>query len=60
MGVAEPGMYHELLNTDSAIYAGSSACNAVGLQAEETPWHNQPWSVVVTLPPLGAVYFEKA
>ncbi len=60
VGVAEPGMYRELLNTDSVIYAGSNVGNGAGLEAQPTPWHGQPWSIVITLPPLGGVFIGKA
>ncbi|MBX7206837.1 MAG: 1,4-alpha-glucan branching protein GlgB [Verrucomicrobiaceae bacterium] len=60
IGVAEPGVYRELLNTDSSIYSGTNIGSGTGLQTQEAPWHGQPWSIVVTLPPLGAVYLAKA
>jgi 1,4-alpha-glucan branching enzyme len=60
MGVAEGGFYKELLNTDSAIYCGSNTGNGAGLTAQQVPWQGQPWSVVVTLPPLATVILAKA
>lgn len=58
MGVPTLGYYRELLNSDSAIYGGSNMGNSGGVQAEEQTWHGQPFSVVVTLPPLAAVFFK--
>ena len=60
MGVADPGVYRELLNTDAAAYSGSNQVNTGTLTAEDVPWNGQPWSVKLTLPPLGAVYLAKA
>lgn len=58
MGVPTAGYYRELLNSDSEAYGGSNMGNAGGVQAEDRPWHGQPCSVVITLPPLAAVFFK--
>lgn len=58
MGVPTAGYYRELLNSDSEAYGGSNMGNAGGVQAEDMPWHGQPFSVVMTLPPLAAVFFK--
>lgn len=58
MGVPTAGYYRELLNSDSEAYGGSNMGNAGGVQAEDMPWHGQPFSVVITLPPLAAVFFK--
>jgi 1,4-alpha-glucan branching enzyme len=60
VGVSEPGAYRELLNTDASHYGGSGLINGGNLMAEQVPWQGQPWSVVITLPPLGAVYLIRA
>jgi 1,4-alpha-glucan branching enzyme len=57
MGVPEPGYWRELLNSDAEIYGGSGWGNQGGVQAEEVAWHGRRYSVKVTLPPLGAVFF---
>ncbi len=57
VGVPGPGFWQEILNTDAAPYWGSNVGNNGGLQAEAVPWHGQPYSLVVTLPPLAGVYF---
>jgi 1,4-alpha-glucan branching enzyme len=59
MGVSEPGFYTELLNTDSALYCGSNAGNKGGVQSQPTPWQGQPFSIQITLPPLGTVVFGR-
>jgi 1,4-alpha-glucan branching enzyme len=46
----------ELLNTDSSYYGGSGVGNLGGVEAEAVPWHDQEFSALLTLPPLGAVW----
>jgi 1,4-alpha-glucan branching enzyme len=48
--------WRELVNTDSTYYGGSGVGNMGGVQAEPVPWHDQPFSATLTLPPLGAVW----
>jgi 1,4-alpha-glucan branching enzyme len=49
--------WQEALNTDSTHYGGSGVGNMGAVEAEAIPWHDQSFSAVVTLPPLGAVWF---
>jgi 1,4-alpha-glucan branching enzyme len=60
VGVPRPGYYREILNTDAALYGGSDVGNSGGVPSEPTPWHGQPHSVVLTLPPLAAVWLVPA
>ena len=46
----------EALNTDSRFYAGSDVGNGLGLEAEASPLHGQPFSALVTLPPLATIW----
>jgi 1,4-alpha-glucan branching enzyme len=56
IGVPRPGTYREVLNTDSRYYGGSNVGNGEGgLQAEDHPWMNRPWSMALTLPPLSVI-----
>ncbi len=57
-GVPRPGYYREVLNTDAAIFAGSNAGNAGGVNADAVPFHGMPYSIALTLPPLGVLWFE--
>jgi len=50
------GRWRELVNTDSELYGGSGVGNLGGVTAEDKPWHDQPCSAEVTLPPLGVVW----
>jgi len=57
-GVPRPGTYVEVLNTDSACYGGSGVGNLGEVKAEEITEHDRPFSLELTLPPLGAVVFR--
>jgi 1,4-alpha-glucan branching enzyme len=56
VGMPSSGRWREALNTDSAYYGGSGVGNLGGVTAEATPWHDQSYSALLTLPPLGAVW----
>jgi len=60
LGLPQPGRWNEILNTDAEAYGGSGVGNLGAIRAEEVPWHGQPYSALLTLPPLGAVWFEPA
>ncbi len=60
LGLPHPGRWNEILNTDAEQYGGSGVGNLGSVVAEEIPWHGQPYSALVTLPPLGAVWLEPA
>ncbi len=59
IGVPSPGFYAERLNTDSAFYGGSNVGNGGGRHAEPVPWHGRPYSIDLTLPPLGTLILER-
>ena len=56
VGLPRGGRWQEVLNTDSAVYGGAGLGNSRGATAEAKPWHGQPYSAEVTLPPLGVVW----
>lgn len=58
VGVPESCFYKELLNTDDWKYGGSGVVNSPGRNAIPQPWHNQPCSLEITLPPLGVVILK--
>jgi 1,4-alpha-glucan branching enzyme len=60
LGLPSGGRWQELLNTDSEHYGGSGAGNLGGVEAEAKPWHEQPYSAEVTLPPLGVLWLVPA
>ena len=48
--------WRELLNTDAGFYGGTGVGNEGAVEAEPIGWHDQPFSALLTLPPLGAVW----
>ena len=51
------GRWMAAVNTDSAPFGGSGiGPGAEVLEAEDVAWHDQPTSLELTLPPLGAVW----
>lgn len=59
IGLPQGGVYHERINTDSSYYAGSNVGNDPGqLLAEAKPWMGHPYSISLTLPPLGALILQ--
>jgi 1,4-alpha-glucan branching enzyme len=56
LGLPRPGFWSEVLNTDSTFYAGANNGNVGGREAEPVPWHDQPYSAELTLPPLGVLW----
>jgi 1,4-alpha-glucan branching enzyme len=55
IGVPKPGYYREAFNSDAAAYGGSNMGNGGGVAAEPVPWHGRPYSIALTLPPLGGL-----
>jgi 1,4-alpha-glucan branching enzyme len=58
VGVPQPGRWAELLNTDAEAYGGSGQGNLGGVETAPVPYQGQQWSVMLTLPPLGVVFFK--
>jgi 1,4-alpha-glucan branching enzyme len=56
IGLPRSGRWVEALNTDSRHYGGSDVGNLGGVVAEPAPWHGQPFSAEVTLPPLAVLW----
>ena len=59
LGVPEPGIYTERLNTDSRYYGGSDVGNEGGVQAQTSGSHGQSYSLLINLPPSAALVFER-
>jgi 1,4-alpha-glucan branching enzyme len=60
VGLPQEGAYREMLNSDAAVYGGSNVGNAGEVRAEAVPWQGQPYSAVVTLPPLSGIWLQPA
>ncbi|MBV8987521.1 MAG: 1,4-alpha-glucan branching protein GlgB [Solirubrobacterales bacterium] len=57
LGLPRACRWRERLNTDSSFYGGSDWGNFGAIEPEPVPWHGQPVSATITLPPLAAVWF---
>ena len=60
IGVEQDGYWHEIINTDARVYGGSGQGNQGGVQATALPYHGRPYSVSLTLPPLGTLLLSRA
>src|SRR6266550_2633772 len=58
LGVPNPGLYREIMNTDAALYGGSNVGNMGGQPSADQPAQGRPQSLVLTLPPLAAIYLK--
>ncbi len=59
LGAPEGGFWSEIFNSDAEIYGGSGWGNMGGVKAAPVPVHGRPYSLTISLPPLGAVLFKK-
>ncbi|MSR31139.1 MAG: 1,4-alpha-glucan branching protein GlgB [Gemmataceae bacterium] len=57
VGVPFSETWKELLNTDSTWYGGGGIGNQGAKVAGEMSWHNRPFSLELSLPPLAAIFF---
>ena len=58
LGVPEPGTWYEIFNSDAIEYGGSGQGNFGRVETTPVPWGGRPTSILVTVPPLGAVFFS--
>jgi len=58
VGVPLEGHWKEILNSDAPLYGGSGQGNFGGLSTVPLPIHDRPFSLNMTLPPLGIVIFR--
>ncbi len=56
IGVPRTGRWVEALNSDARAFGGSGQGNLGGVEAAPVPSHGRPFSVMLTLPPLGALF----
>ncbi len=59
VGVAAPGVYAEILNTDSVELGGSGVGNLGAVQSSPIRAHRRAHSLSLSLPPLGALFLRK-
>ncbi len=58
IGVPFAGTWHEVLNSDAGLYAGSNYGNGGGVVSDDLPSHGQGCSVALNLPPLGVLVLQ--
>ncbi len=58
VGVPRAGLWTELLNSDAHDYGGSGWGNWGGIRADSEGAHGRPFSLSLTLPPLGMVFLK--
>ncbi|WAL64545.1 1,4-alpha-glucan branching protein GlgB [Amycolatopsis cynarae] len=60
VGLPSAGPWLEVVNTDAEGYGGSGVGNFGRVEAEDVPWHGQPASAVLQLPPCGVLWLRPA
>ena len=58
VGVPQQGFWKEVLNSDAPLYGGSGQGNFGGCEAVPLPIHRHPFSLNMTLPPLGVLIYQ--
>ncbi|MEW6053967.1 MAG: 1,4-alpha-glucan branching protein GlgB [Nitrospirota bacterium] len=58
IGVPLGGFWQEILNSDAVTYMGSGHGNIGGMEASPVPSHGKFFSLSLTLPPLGILFFR--
>jgi 1,4-alpha-glucan branching enzyme len=58
VGVPDPGVYREILNTDAEMFGGSNMGNGGQVWTQPISQNNHYHSLSITVPPLGVVAFE--
>ncbi|MBM2846163.1 MAG: glgB [Bacteroidetes bacterium] len=59
IGVRNPGVYRELMNSDAETYGGSNLGNGGKVVSDPIPQHGRDHSLSLTLPPLGILFLKK-
>lgn len=58
IGVPFLGSYEEVFNTDDNKYGGSGQIMGEKLMAEKVPFHNQPYSLRIKVPPMATLILK--
>jgi len=59
VGVLSPGEWKEIFNSDKTEFYGSGVINSGLLHSQPDEWHGRANSVLLDLPPMGAVVLKK-
>ena len=57
-GLPYHGVWEEIFNSDHPDYGGSGVLNTGAIKTERSPFHGQPASARLRIPPLGAVILK--
>ncbi len=58
VGVPVGGYWREIMNSDASTYGGTDVGCGGGVEASAEPAHGRPYSISVTLPPLGCLILQ--
>ena len=58
LGVGRNGFWKEILNSDATDYGGSGLGNLGGVSTDAHRFHGLEYSIRITLPLLGALFFK--
>ncbi len=58
LGVGRRGYWREILNSDATDYGGTGQGNLGGVNTDDHRFHGREYSIRITLPPLGALFFS--
>ncbi len=58
VGVPFKGRYEEIFNSDHHDFGGSSVLNHGDIYSDDWEVHGRPFSILVSLPPLGVTYLK--
>lgn len=59
VGLPAAGRWREVVNTDAEAYGGSGVGNLGLVEATDSPWHGQPASAILQLPPAGVLWLTE-
>jgi 1,4-alpha-glucan branching enzyme len=59
VGVNQPGIYQELINTDAEKYGGNGTNNHATIETREWNSHPWPYALEITVPPMAALVYKK-
>jgi len=60
IGAPAPGRYEQRFSSDDARYGGSGTFPPADVHTDEIPWHGRAQSLLLRLPPLGALVLAPA
>jgi len=56
VGLPRGGRWREAINSDAGAYGGTGMFGSATFDADGPPWHEQPTSAALTLPPLAVLW----